>query len=67
MRALVFLALAPALFAQQFPILGLAHVGLKVSDIDKAGQFYGGVLGLDMAFDLKVLKTGALFLQYYKF
>ena len=46
------------------PITGLAHVGLFVSDIDKADQFYGHVLGY-AHFSLDK-PTGGLMLNYYK-
>jgi len=35
------------------PILGIAQVTNKVSDLDKARAYYGGVLGFLEAFDLK--------------
>src|SRR6478672_6726580 len=35
------------------PILGIAQVTNKVSDLDKARAYYGGVLGFEEAFDLK--------------
>jgi lactoylglutathione lyase len=52
-------------YAQDLPLLGLAHVGIAVSDIDKARLFYHDVLGLDMGFDL-IKPDLTLFLQYYK-
>lgn len=36
--------------AEPLPILGLAHVGFQVSDMDKANHFYQGVLGYEPAF-----------------
>jgi catechol 2,3-dioxygenase-like lactoylglutathione lyase family enzyme len=53
------------LHAQDLPLLGLAHMGIAVSDIDKARLFYHDVLGLDMGFDL-IKPDLTLFLQYYK-
>jgi catechol 2,3-dioxygenase-like lactoylglutathione lyase family enzyme len=35
------------------PILGVAEVSFKVSDLDKARTYYKGILGFDEAFDLK--------------
>jgi lactoylglutathione lyase len=66
----VFIALVLATFggrayAQDLPLLGLAHMGIAVSDIDKARLFYHDVLGLDMGFDL-IKPDLTLFLQYYK-
>ncbi len=46
------------------PIVGLAHVGLFVSDLDKADNFYGHVLGY-AHFSLDK-PTGGLMLNYYK-
>jgi lactoylglutathione lyase len=46
------------------PIVGLAHVGFIVSDLTKADEFYGHVLGL-AHFDLHK-PDGSLFLNYYK-
>src|ERR1700689_2726224 len=46
------------------PIIGLAHVGLFVSDINKADNFYGHVLGFDhISLDKE---SGGLMLNYYK-
>ena len=49
---------------QRPPIIGVAHIGLKTSDIEKANQFYGHVLGYDH-FSLDK-PTGGLMLNYYK-
>ena len=46
------------------PIVGLAHVGFFVSDINKADEFYGHVLGF-AHFNLDK-PTGGLMLNYYK-
>ena len=46
------------------PIIGLAHVGFFVSDIAKAEEFYGHVLGY-AHFSLDK-PTGGLMLNYYK-
>jgi catechol 2,3-dioxygenase-like lactoylglutathione lyase family enzyme len=46
------------------PITGLAHVGLYVSDIAKADDFYGTALGFDH-FSLDK-PAGGLMLNYYK-
>jgi catechol 2,3-dioxygenase-like lactoylglutathione lyase family enzyme len=61
----VLFLLGGCLNAQDLPLLGLNHVGIAVSDIDKARLFYHDVLGLDMGFDL-VKPDLTLFLQYYK-
>lgn len=49
---------------QRPPIVGIAHVGFFVSDIDKADQFYGHELGY-AHFSLDK-PTGGLMLNYYK-
>lgn len=49
---------------QRPPIIGLAHVGLFVSDIQKADEFYGHVLGYQH-FSLDK-PSGGLMLNYYK-
>lgn len=46
------------------PIIGLAHVGFYVSDLDKAESFYGKALGFEH-FSLDK-PTGGLMLNYYK-
>ena len=59
------LGLVPASSAQELPISGLAHVGFRVSDIEKARQFYTGVLGYQEAFHLND-DQGALWLSWFK-
>jgi len=44
--ASLFLLAPAAGVAQQLPIAGIARVGYRVTDADKAQAFYGGVLGL---------------------
>jgi hypothetical protein len=46
------------------PIIGIAHIGLFVSDMTAADQFFGHVLGYDH-FSLNK-QTGGLMLNYYK-
>jgi catechol 2,3-dioxygenase-like lactoylglutathione lyase family enzyme len=50
--------------AKRPPIVGLAHVGLFVGDLEKAEQFYGHELGYDH-FSLDK-PAGGLMLNYYK-
>jgi catechol 2,3-dioxygenase-like lactoylglutathione lyase family enzyme len=50
--------------AKRPPIVGLAHVGLFVGDLEKAEQFYGHALGYDH-FSLDK-PAGGLMLNYYK-
>jgi catechol 2,3-dioxygenase-like lactoylglutathione lyase family enzyme len=62
---LSFLLLAGVGFAQELPITGLAHVGFRVSDLEKARGFYTGVLGYQQAFELKN-KNGGTALAFFK-
>lgn len=66
MRFFICLAmLAGPAVCQELNLLGLAHVGLRVSDLDKARAFYHGVLGYEEAFDLKA-PDGHIALAYFK-
>ena len=47
------------------PILGIAQVTNKVSDLDKARAYYSGVLGFEEAFDLRDA-TGNITSAYFK-
>lgn len=51
--------------AAALPILGLAQVTVIVSDLGRSRHFYGDVLGLPMAFELKD-KSGAVASVYFK-
>lgn len=62
--ALTSVALIQAAAPERPAIIGIAHVGLFVSDISKAQEFYGHVLGYDH-FSLDK-PTGGLMLNYYK-
>jgi lactoylglutathione lyase len=54
---------APAV--SDLPILGIAQVTNRVSDLDKARAYYGRVLGFEEAFDLKD-ETGKITSAYFK-
>ena len=56
---------APAQPVADLPILGLAAVSFKVSDLDKSRHYYTGVLGLPEAFDLKD-SSGKIMSAYFK-
>jgi catechol 2,3-dioxygenase-like lactoylglutathione lyase family enzyme len=43
----------PSAAATDLPILGLAGIAFRVSDLDKARAYYNGVLGLPVAFTVK--------------
>jgi catechol 2,3-dioxygenase-like lactoylglutathione lyase family enzyme len=47
------------------PILGLAQVTIKVSDLQRSKKYYGGVLGLPAAFELRDHR-GAVSSIYFK-
>jgi catechol 2,3-dioxygenase-like lactoylglutathione lyase family enzyme len=55
------LLLCGVAFSEELPLLGLAHAGIRVSDLEKARAFYHGVAGLDEAFD-----TMNPFIAYFK-
>jgi len=52
-RLLAFLLLLAAGRSQELPIAGLAGVGLKVSNLDQAREYYTGWLGFEVAFTEK--------------
>ena len=56
---------APAMEIKDLPILGLAQVSVKVSNLAKARAFYGDVLGFAEAFTLKD-KAGKIASVYFK-
>jgi lactoylglutathione lyase len=45
-------ATSPLVRADELPLLGLAHVEIRVSDLEQARKFYTGVLGYEEAFPL---------------
>lgn len=51
--------------ASELPVLGIAQVTNRVSDLDKARKYYGGVLGFAEAFDLKDA-SGRITSAYFK-
>ena len=53
------------LAVSDLPILGIAQVTNKVSDLDKARAYYRGVLGFEEAFDLKD-SAGIITSAYFK-
>lgn len=61
---LAALSQTPPPAPQRPPIVGIAHIGLRVSDLAAADNFYGHVLGYDH-FSLDK-PTGGLMLNYYK-
>jgi lactoylglutathione lyase len=59
------LLLGCAARAEELPLLGLAHVGIRTGDLDRARAFYGGILGLDEAFTTNK-DDGSVFVAYFK-
>jgi catechol 2,3-dioxygenase-like lactoylglutathione lyase family enzyme len=53
------------LAADRPPIVGIAHIGFQVSDLGKAHQFYGELLGYEPAFRL-YREDGSTRLVYFK-
>ena len=51
--------------AEDLPLLGPAHVGIQVSDLEKSRAFYGGVLGYEEAFDAKT-PDGQIAVAFFK-
>jgi catechol 2,3-dioxygenase-like lactoylglutathione lyase family enzyme len=56
---------AMAACADELPLLGLAHVGIRVSDLEKSRRFYHDVLGYEEAFTTH--KTdGSVIVAFFK-
>ena len=49
----ILLAVTASVFAQEVPVVGIANVTFKVSDLSKARAYYEGVLGMTKAFEIK--------------
>jgi catechol 2,3-dioxygenase-like lactoylglutathione lyase family enzyme len=64
-RKLVPVRMPPELWPPRPPIVGVAHIGLKVSDLAASREFYGHVLGFSEAFKLDK-PDGSLMLVYFK-
>jgi lactoylglutathione lyase len=52
--------------AEELPLLGISHVAVRVSDIEKTRAFYKNVLGLEEAFDFTAPGDGSLAAAYFK-
>lgn len=52
--------------AGPLPILGISHVNFRVSDLNKARQFYGGLLGYESAFQFDKPDGSGPSLLFYK-
>ena len=52
-RVLVFLGLAAGcLYSQALPLTGIAHIGFRVTDLEKSRAYYTGMLGTQEAFHM---------------
>lgn len=60
-----FVLCAMSVAAEDLPLLGIAHVAVRTSDIEKSRAFYSGVLGFDEAFDFKAA-DGSLAMAFFK-
>src|SRR5215475_1139658 len=49
----------------ELPVMGIANVTFKVTDLDKARAYYKGILGFAEAFDLKD-RSGKVTSAYFK-
>jgi lactoylglutathione lyase len=67
MKKLILLLMGGILAAaaEEVPLLGIAHVAVRVSDIEKTRGFYTGVLGFEEAFDFKA-PDGGLSMAFFK-
>jgi len=63
--AIVILSTSTFAAAKRPPIVGIAHIAFKVSDMAKARLFYGGVLGYEEPFRL-FQQDGTTMLTYFK-
>jgi len=61
----VLLTAGVAYGEDELPLLGLAHVGIRVSDLERARAFYSGALGLENAFTTRK-DDGSVFVAYFK-
>src|SRR5262245_8040419 len=61
----IVLEMSSSAFAQEVPVVGIANVTFKVSDLSKARRYYQGVLGMTKAFEIKdgSGKTSSLFFK----
>jgi catechol 2,3-dioxygenase-like lactoylglutathione lyase family enzyme len=64
--ALSLIAISPKpAFADELPLVGLAHVGIRVSDLEKSRAFYRDVLGYEEAFDTRK-SDGSIAVAFFK-
>src|SRR5512135_1103609 len=52
--------------AEDLPLLGLAHVGSRVSDLEKSRRFYRDALGYEEAFDTRKVDGGPVAVAFFK-
>ena len=63
--ALLLLLAAACAAGEDLPLMGLAHVGIRVSKLENARAFYSGVLGFENAFTT-TRDDGSVFVAYMK-
>lgn len=64
--AILSVAGSAALGADELPLVGLAHVEIRVSDVERSRKFYHDVLGYDEAFDVNDPASGNLTMAFFK-
>jgi lactoylglutathione lyase len=64
--AILTLAACPASRAEELPLLGLAHVELRVSDLDQSRKFYHDVLGYEELFESSVAERTCAAVAFFK-
>ena len=52
--------------ADKFPLRGVAHVGIQVSDLQKSRSFYHDVLGFEEVFDRRIPGSQEVTLAFFK-
>lgn len=62
---ILLLLVLPATATERPPIVGIAHIAFQVSDLAKAKQFYGDLLGYEDGFRL-FKEDGSTLLAYFK-
>ncbi len=61
----LFLLLPALAFCGDLPLTGLAHVGFRVSDLEKARSFYTGILGYEQPFAI-IDDKGEITMAFFK-
>lgn len=51
---------------EEFPLRGVAHVGIQISDLQKSRSFYHDVLGFEEVFDLRTPESQDVAVAFFK-